>query len=1501
MANIIWGAGKVMAYEPPKIPLAPPTIQDPPMPMQQTTSVMRKAAADRIAAVRNAADRNESLQKATQAAPGPGSVPDYFGTYPNYANSPLPTVDNYTNPTVVTGGMRKFVDALPGIPIANPDTITYPGSDYYEISLQQFTAQMHSDLPATKLRGYVQTNNGTDGSNHNTIAPAPIQYLGPTIAAQRDRPVRVKFTNNLPIGTGGNLFIPVDTSVMGAGPAPNGTENYTQNRATIHLHGGDTPWISDGTPHQWTTPAAENTTYPTGVSVYNVPDMPDPGPGSMTFFYTNEQSARLMFYHDHALGITRLNVYAGEAAPYLVTDSIEQSLITAGTIPSTQYPLVIQDKTFVPDPAQLAAEDPTWDTAKWGGKGNLWYPHVYMPNQNPFDLTGTNAMGRWDYGPWFWPPYMGMTHGPVDNPYYVPGGTEPPQIPGVPNVSETPEAFMDTPVVNGKAYPTLTVAPTQVRFRILNACNDRSLNLQLYYADNTTVAADGRTFTEVKMVTAAPNAGLPATWPTDGRDGGVPDPTRMGPSWIQIGTEGGFLPAPAVIPPCPIGYEYFRRSITVLNVSNHSLLLGPAERADVIVDFSGCPVGSKLILYNDSPAPIPGFDPRLDYYTGDPDQRSTGGAPPTVAGWGPNTRTMMQITVSGTVHTNPNLLANLQTAFASTSTSKGVFAATQPDIIVPQARYNTADNATYPADAFVRIQDSNFTYIPKGSATPTTINMEPKAIQELFDVDYGRMNSTLGVEIPNTNAQTQTTIPYGYIEPPTENITDNQTQIWKITHNGVDTHFIHFHLFNVQLINRVGWDGAVKPPDDNELGWKETVRMNPLEDAIVALQPVAPKVKFGVPTSTRLLNPTKLQGDTMGFSNVNPDGTPTVPPVTNEPTYFGWEYVWHCHILGHEEFDMMRPIIFNVTSTLPAPSVLSGTRIDGGNSNLTWIDPTPKLDLATLGNPANEVGYRINRAVLADNGTPGAYTQIDTALANATSYTDTAVSAGLSYSYYITAWNAAGTTNSNTFDLAGTGTPTVVTENATPIGNTWAVVKGTLTDGGGQTCQSRFRLGTSSGIYTDNTTWTGSLTSGQAFSENITGLTPGVIYYYVAECKNSIGTGRGSEKSFTTSKTLTVTSPNGGEGWVPGSSHNITWTSSGVPGNINIQLSRNSGTTYTTIIANTPNDGTQAWTVTAPVTTTARIKVISTSNPALSDASDADFAITTAPAAPILVAPTSGFTTPNLTPVLDWNDSAGAVSYGVQVSTVSNFAIMVVNQGGLVTSTYTIPGATLAWNTSYYWRANATNTWGITSAWSAPRIFKTALGPPPVAPSNLTATPVSSTRIDLAWQDNSNNETGFKIERKTGAGAFVQIALVGANVTTYSNIAGLVANTNYVYRVRAYLGTLNSLYSNEANATTAPVAPTLITPANGVLLTTLTPTLNWNAPAGAASYAVQVSTVSNFTSTVVNQSGLGTATYPVPGGPLALNTLYYWRANASNVAGATSAWSVVHSFRTPLH
>ena len=81
-------------------------------------------------------------------------------------------------------------------------------------------------------------------------------------------PVRIKFYNLLPAGAGGDLFLPVDETVPGAGLGPAGPggagDKYTQNRATIHLHGNNTVWISDGNTHQWITPADENTPYPSG-------------------------------------------------------------------------------------------------------------------------------------------------------------------------------------------------------------------------------------------------------------------------------------------------------------------------------------------------------------------------------------------------------------------------------------------------------------------------------------------------------------------------------------------------------------------------------------------------------------------------------------------------------------------------------------------------------------------------------------------------------------------------------------------------------------------------------------------------------------------------------------------------------------------------------------------------------------------------------------------------------------------------------------------------------------------------------------------------------------------------------------------------------------------------------------------------------------------------------------------------------------------------------------
>ena len=117
------------------------------------------------------------------------------------------------------------------------------------------------------------------------------------------------------------------------------------------------------------------------------------------------------------------------------------------------------------------------------------------------------------------------------------------------------------------------------------------------------------------------------------------------------------------------------------------------------------------------------------------------------------------------------------------------------------------------------------------------------------------MNATLGTEITDWNVDSGRLdglwLPL-HRSAQRDPIPNGQPQIWKITHNGVDTHAIHFHLVNVQVINRVGWDGAINPPDPNEMGWKETVRMNPLEDVYVAMKADSPSLPFAVPDSSVL-------------------------------------------------------------------------------------------------------------------------------------------------------------------------------------------------------------------------------------------------------------------------------------------------------------------------------------------------------------------------------------------------------------------------------------------------------------------------------------------------------------------------------------------------------------------------------------------------------------------------------------------------------------------------
>ncbi len=1041
---------------------------------------------------------------------------------------------------LTAGGIRKFTDPLPGlcnppgcpsyladpaakyIPLAVPEVKTYNGveADEYVIGLVQYRTSFSSSLPPTLVRGYVQLETAANAASSQhfplananldpLVADAPIlingvqalavtppQYLGPIIAATRDRPVRIVFHNLLPTGSGGDLFLPTDSSLMGSGmgpmamvsPADLGTVMdevrnpmcteypkpagcFKDNRADLHLHGGVSPWISDGTPHQWITPAGEGTPWPEGVSVENVPDMNVCGladDGCQTYYYTNQQSARLMFYHDHSWGITRLNVYSGEAAGYLITDATEQALLSSGTIPGAAdtIPLIIQDKTFVPDIAQLAQQDPTWDVARWGGYGNIWNHHVYMPAQNPGDPGGMSAFGRWMYGPWFWPPAAATMYGPIANPYYnmdpatnfttpllVPCNLddpttwqyqtdpfcEPAQIPGTPNISVGMEQFNDTPIVNGVAYPTLTLEPKTYRLRILSVANDRFFNFQWYVADPGNVSTDlnsqgvpiGGTEVALKAAELAAAQLNPVVSPNPDTAVSLP-----GPDWIQIGTEGGFLPAPVVVDGQQVTtWITDPTRFDVGNVDLHSLLLAPAERADVIVDFSAF-AGQTLILYNDAPAAFPARVPSYDYYMGAPDL-SPVGAPTILPGYGPNTRTIMQVKIAASAPAPAFDLAKLRAAFLHKANGTGVFESGQHPIIVGQAAYNSAYGTTFAAssncnapgstvqrcDGYVRVSDTQsfgFNTLRAPNAK-MTIPLQPKAIHDemnatTFD-EYGRMQANLGIEAQPPTPGLQNVTLYPFVNPQTElidatglpvgdiNVTaissaTDGTQIWRITHNGVDTHPIHFHLYDVQLINRVTWDNIIIQPDATELGWKDTVRMAPLEDTIVALRPIIPTLPFEIPNSIRNLNPMLPTGSSAMFNNTDPQGNPTAN-IVNDLVNFGWEYVYHCHILSHEEMDMMRP----VSVALPpiAPNGLAFSITGTGNNRrvvLTWND-----------NSITETSFLVQRTTNGITWTNVGTSPSPLMLPNIhemRSFTDATSNATTAYLYRVVALNTVG-------------------------------------------------------------------------------------------------------------------------------------------------------------------------------------------------------------------------------------------------------------------------------------------------------------------------------------------------------------------------------------------------------------------------------------------------------------------------------------------------------------
>jgi spore coat protein A, manganese oxidase len=202
-------------------------------------------------------------------------------------------------PLIEPERLAAFVDPLPIPAVAKPAGKHSGAKDnipLYRIPIQEFFAKVHRDVAPTRFWGY-----------GNSVP-------GPTIEARSDSEIAIEWSNRLPE----KHFLPIDHNLMGA------EEGVPESRTVVHVHGACVPPGSDGWPEAWYTPGK-----------------------SATYHYPNRQEPAMLWYHDHAMGINRLNILAGMAGLYIIRDFFEDALnLPSGTF---EIPLVLMDRMFRTD------------------------------------------------------------------------------------------------------------------------------------------------------------------------------------------------------------------------------------------------------------------------------------------------------------------------------------------------------------------------------------------------------------------------------------------------------------------------------------------------------------------------------------------------------------------------------------------------------------------------------------------------------------------------------------------------------------------------------------------------------------------------------------------------------------------------------------------------------------------------------------------------------------------------------------------------------------------------------------------------------------------------------------------------------------------------------------------------------------------------------------------------------------------------------------------------
>jgi len=634
--------------------------------------------------------------------------------------------------------VTKFVTPMlipPVMPRAA--TITMPGgkpADYYEISVRQFSQQiLPAGLPATTVWGYgaVAARSRRGLLLHN--APSL------TIEAMYNRPTRVKWINELVDANGDFLphLLPVDQTLHWANP-PGGTDGRDTRptfEATPGPYTGPVPLVthahgavgvgdeSDGYAEAWYLPAAGN--MPAGLATegtwydffagkaaasYGAAW----GPGFATFQYPNLGRAGTTWYHDHVLGMTRLNVYAGPAGFYMIRggpagdDAVLDS--RTGLPAALPGPAPRENDKFPPNKRYreiaIAIQDRSFNA-----DGSLFYPdtRAFFDGIEGLYIPETDISPIWN-----------------------------------------PEFFGNMIMVNGNTWPFRTVEQRRYRFRVLNGCQSRFLILD---------------FNELPGV---------EVW--------------------AIGNEGGFLAAPA----------------NLTAGTGNGLLMGLAERADLIVDFTNVPVGNYVLGNVGPDEPFGGGVPGVDFEPADPG--STG--------------QIMEFRVVPAVD---------------------------------------VDTSTPP----------QFLQLPAITSLPAATVTRPLALLEEMSAFFedAPAEALLGTVEGNPNLAPGVWTRRLWMDPVTENPAVGTTEVWEMYNATGDAHPMHIHEVHFEVVNRQDIfvdenDQTVQvvpgseptPPEPWETGLKDTVIAYPGQVTRV-------RVRF----------------DTPG------------------------QFVWHCHIVEHEDNEMMRP------------------------------------------------------------------------------------------------------------------------------------------------------------------------------------------------------------------------------------------------------------------------------------------------------------------------------------------------------------------------------------------------------------------------------------------------------------------------------------------------------------------------------------------------------------------------------------------------------------------